>query len=243
MQTPSTHFGLVALPRRVSEIERWASIATASAAFAYALRHRGAAGMWFALAATPFAYRGVAGEWPGSRSGARGRGDTRAALGGRRGVHVRESIRVERPRDEVYRFWRRLENLPRFMEHLELVTVEGGGRSRWVAQGPAGTRVAWTAEIINEVENRVIAWRSLPGSDVVTAGSVNFSTVRHGSTTQVSVHLQYAAPAGRAGAYLAMMLGREPSQMIREDLRRFKQLIETGEVARATSPPVVRKRR
>ena len=143
----------------------------------------------------------------------------------------------------MFRFWRRLENLPRFMRHLELVTDEGDGRSRWVAKGPAKSRIAWTAEIVNEIENRLIAWRSVPGSPVVTAGSVNFSTVRDARSTQVSVHLQYVPPAGRIGAVVAAMLGREPSQMIREDLRRFKQLLEAGEVARATPPQPVRKRR
>ena len=201
------------------------------------------AGICFAVAAAPFAYRGVVGEWPHLKNGRRRRGDTRVALGGDRGIHVRESIRLEVPREVVYRFWRRLENLPRFMAHLELVTDEGDGRSRWVAQGPAGSRFAWTAEIINEIENRLIAWRSLPGSDVVTAGSVNFTTVREARSTQVSVHLQYASHAGRAGAFVATMLGREPSQMIREDLRRFKQLLEAGEVARAIPPQPLRKRR
>jgi len=201
------------------------------------------AGICLAVAATPFAYRGIVGEWPGFTKARRRRGDRRAALGGHRGIHVRESIRLETPRDEVYRFWRRLENLPRFMTHLVLVTDEGDGRSRWVAKGPAGSRIAWTAEVINEIENRLIAWRSLPGSDVATAGSVNFTTVRDAQSTQVSVHLQYASRAGRAGAFVATILGREPSQMIREDLRRFKQLLEAGEVARATPPQPVRKRR
>ena len=95
--------------------------------------------------------------------------------------------------------------------------------------------MAWDAEIINEVPNSVIGWRSLPGSDVVSAGSANFDTVRGGRSTQVTVHLQYAAPGGRLGAFLASVFGREPSQTIREDLRRFKQLLEAGEVARATA--------
>src|SRR4029079_10328339 len=89
-------------------------------------------------------------------------------------VHVRESIRLEVPLADVYRFWRRLENLPLFMTHLERVTEVSDGRSHWVAAGPGGLAVEWEAEIIHEVENKVLAWRSLPGSDVVTAGSVNF---------------------------------------------------------------------
>ena len=163
-------------------------------------------------------------------------------LAGDRGVKVREAIRLERPAPGDVPVLARLENLPRFMTHLESVTELGDGRSHWVAKGPGGMRVEWDAEIINEVENQVIAWRSLPGSDVVTAGSVNFDAVRGGRSTQVSVHLQYAPPAGRVGALVASLLGREPSQTIREDLRRLKQLLEAGEIPRATTTRVRRPR-
>ena len=200
------------------------------------MSRRALAGVCLALAATPLAYRSLTGHWPWTNG--RGNGDTRVALAGDRGVHVRESIRLELPIAEVYRFWRALENLPRFMTHLERVTDLGGGRSHWVAKGPVGRRVEWDAEIINEVENSVIGWRSLPGAAVATAGSVNFDTVRNGRSTQVSVHLQYAPPAGRVGALLASAFGREPSQTIREDLRRVKQLLEAGEIARATTTQV-----
>jgi uncharacterized membrane protein len=121
------------------------------------------------------------------------------------------------------------------MAHLDRVTETSGSHSHWVARGPAGLAVEWDAEIINEVENKLIGWRSLAGSDVVTAGSVNFDAARGGRLTQVSVHLQYAPPAGKAGAFLASLFGREPSQTIREDLRRFKQLLEAGEIARASA--------
>jgi len=91
--------------------------------------------------------------------------------------------------------------------------------------------VEWDAEIINEVENKVIGWRSLPGADVVTAGSVNFSSTPDGRGTDVSVHLQYEPPAGKAGAFVASLFGREPSQTIHEDLHRVKGLLEAGETA------------
>jgi uncharacterized membrane protein len=94
--------------------------------------------------------------------------------------------------------------------------------------------VKWDAEIINEVPNRVIGWRSVPGSDMTSAGSVQFATVRDGQTTQVTLHMQYAPPAGRAGAFLATIFGRNPASTIREDLRRLKQLLEAGEYATAT---------
>jgi uncharacterized membrane protein len=221
-----------------SDLERWASLVTASVAVAYGLQRRSFPGIFLAVAATPFAYRGLAGEWPPFKRLLTAHEDTRTALGGERGVRVRDAVRLEKPVAEVYRFWRRLENLPQFMTHLERVTELGDGRSHWVAKGPAEIRVEWDAEIINEVENKVIGWRSTPGGDVVTAGSVTFEPARAGGSTQVTVNLQYAAPAGPLGAWIATIFGREPSQTIREDLRRFKQLLEAGEVARATSRDV-----
>ena len=213
----------------IREIERWASLAAATAVMAYGFSRRNIQGVALAaVAASPFAYRSLSGKWPFEN------GDTRAALSGDRGIHVRESLRLERPVSDIYSFWRQLENLPRVFTHLEQVTELGNGRSHWVARGPADLGVEWDAEIINEVENKVIGWRSLPDSDVVTAGSVNFKPVRGGRATDVSVHLQYEPPAGRAGALLARIFGREPSQSIREDLRRLKWVMEAGEIPRTS---------
>jgi uncharacterized membrane protein len=196
---------------------------------------RAAVGALLGVSCAPLLYRGLTGHWPSVLDGLTAPDNTKAALGDTRGVHVRESIRLEVPLAEVYGFWRRLENLPRFMAHLDRVTETSENQSHWVAVGPAGLVGEWDAEIINEVENKRIAWRSLPGSDIVTAGSVNFDAVRAGRSTQVSVHLQYAPPAGKAGALVASLFGREPSQTIREDLRHFKQLLEAGENPRATA--------
>jgi len=154
--------------------------------------------------------------------------DTRDALGGDNGIRVLESIRIDRPVEELYRFWRNLTDLPRFMSHLERVDELGGRRSHWVAKGPAGSHVEWDAEIINEVPNQVIGWQSLPVSDVVTAGSVNFDRAADGRATDVTVHLQYAPPAGRLGKVVAQLFGTEPAQAIREDLRRLKTLLEAS---------------
>jgi uncharacterized membrane protein len=216
-------------------------MAAATALVAYGFRRRSVAGIGLAVAAAPLAYRGLIGEWPLSVNGRRP--DTRRALSGAKGVHVREAIRLETPIDEVFGFWRRVENFPRFMSHLERVVDLGGGRSHWVAKAPAGLVVEWDAEIINEQPNKVIAWRSLPGSEVVTAGSVHFATVRAGQSSQVSVHLQYAPPVGRAGAWLAWLFGSEPSQTIREDLRHVKNWLEAGEVPRAAADTRHRSRR
>lgn len=220
----------------VGAVERWGSIAAGAALIAYSFARRSPGGAWLAAAGAPFVYRGVTGQCPvysrfGIGSGART--DTRSALSGDRGIHVQELIRIERPVDEVYRFWRSLENLPRFMTNLESVTELPNGRSHWVAKAPAGASVSWDAEIINEVPNRVIGWRSLPDSDVVSAGSVNFEPAHGDRATQLTVRLQYAPPAGRAGAVVAKLFGKEPSQTIREDLRRLKQILEAGEIAQS----------
>jgi uncharacterized membrane protein len=217
----------------LNQLERWGALTAAAAVVAIGSRQRNLPRFAVAAAAAPLAFRGLAGRWPVSRHE-----DTRDALSGPRGAHVLESVRIERPVEDVYRFWRRLENLPQFMDYLVAVTDRGDGRSHWVARGPGGITVQWEAEIINEVENKVIGWRSLTNADVVSAGSVNFYPMRDGRATQVTVKMQYAPPAGRFGAAVAKALWRSPEQTVREDLRRLKQLLEAGERATAGSDRV-----
>jgi uncharacterized membrane protein len=145
-------------------------------------------------------------------------------------VHVSRSVTVKRSRDVVFQFWRQLENLPRFMLHLQSVTVTGVGRSHWVARGPAGQRLEWDAEIVEERPNERLSWRSLEGSDVRHQGAVIFRDAPADRGTEVEVDLQYDAPAGKVGTAVAKLFGEEPSQQIRDDLRRFKQVMEIGEV-------------
>jgi uncharacterized membrane protein len=218
----------------LADAEQWLALGVGALLLLVGASRRSTAGACLAMSSAPLLYRGITGRWPEIVDGSE-LDSTRHALGGDRGIHVQESTRLEVPLAEVFRFWRRLENLPRLMTHLDRVTEVAEGKSHWVAKGPGGVAVEWDAEIINEVENKRIAWRSLPGSDVVTAGSVSFDAVRGGRSTQVSVHLQYAPPAGKAGALLASLFGREPSQTIREDLRRFRQQLEAGETPRATA--------
>ena len=154
------------------------------------------------------------------------------------GVKVERSITVNRPREEVYHFWRQLENLPRFMDHLESVTVIDENRSHWVAKAPAGAKVEWDATIHNEIENELIAWRSLPGSDIDNAGSVHFTPADNG--TEVRVVLSYDPPAGKVGAAVAKLLGEEPGQQVEEDLRRFKQVMEAAEAPVRSRKPARR---
>jgi uncharacterized membrane protein len=161
--------------------------------------------------------------------------DTRRQLGGRAGIHVEESVTVYRPVAEVFRFWRDFENLTTFMKHLESVSQRESGISHWVARGPGGMTVEWDARIINEIDNKLIAWQSLDGSTISTAGSVTFRETPRG--TEVRVHLQYNPPGGKVGAAFAWLSGEEPSIQIHEDLRRFKQLIETGEIPTVMGQP------
>lgn len=217
-----------------SEIQMCAALSAAAGAVLLGVRRQPLAAACLGAAATAITYRALSRRWPAAEPRTNANRYTRDALAGTRGIHLRESIRLERPVEEVFQFWRQLENLPRFMRHLEQVTETAAGMSHWVARGPAGIRVEWDAEIINEVPNRLIGWRSVPGSDLASAGSVQFAKARNGQSTQITVHMQYAPPAGKAGAFLATIFGQSPAATVREDLRRFKQFLEAGEYATAT---------
>ena len=144
------------------------------------------------------------------------------------GIRVEEGVIVDRPAAELFAFWRDFENLPRFMEHLESVVALDRNRSHWIAKGPAGSRIEWDAEVHNEIPDELIAWRSLPGSEVSNAGSVHFRPVGAGDRTLVRVVLSYDPPAGRLGAVVARLFGEEPSQQVRDDLRRFREVMQAG---------------
>ncbi|HEV2802724.1 MAG TPA: SRPBCC family protein [Pyrinomonadaceae bacterium] len=152
-------------------------------------------------------------------------------------MHVQKSITIERSPEELYQFWRNFENLPRFMYHLESVRVAGDGRSHWVAKAPLGTTVEWDAEIVEDRPAELIAWRSTEGADVENRGSVRFERATGGRGTIVRVELEYNPPAGVVGATVAKLLGEEPEGQVKDDLHRFKQVIETGEVVRSESSP------
>ncbi|MCA1566945.1 MAG: SRPBCC family protein [Acidobacteria bacterium] len=143
---------------------------------------------------------------------------------------VNKSIVINSSPEELYQFWRDFENLPRFMHHLESVKVSGDGRSHWVANAPAGTTVEWDAEITEDRPNELIAWRSLEGADVYNRGSVRFERAPGGRGTIVHVEIDYDPPGGKLGVAVAKLFGEEPELQVHSDLRRFKQVIETGEV-------------
>jgi uncharacterized membrane protein len=145
-------------------------------------------------------------------------------------IHTKRSKTIGKPVSEVYAFWRNFENLPRFMRHLESVTVIDDRRSHWKAKAPAGKSVEWDAIITGERENDFISWRSVEGSDVQNAGTVRFMEAPDGLGTEVRVDIEYEPPLGKLGSKLAMMFREEPGQQVQDDLRHFKQVMETGEV-------------
>src|SRR5438067_741862 len=227
--------------RNLSDFERWASIAAGAGFVAYGLSRLKSNGWLYAGLGALALRRGVMAhcdvyEKLGINT-ADTADDTRAALRGARGVNVLESVAINRPIEQLYRFWRNLENLPQFMRHLESVEKVTDTISHWRAQGPAGTIVEWDAEIFNEIPNKLIAWRSLEGADVVSAGSVNFDSAGAARGTRITVNLQYSPPGGKVGAKLAKLFGADAEPEIREDLRRFKQIVEAGEVPTTAGQP------
>ena len=142
-------------------------------------------------------------------------------------TEVKRTITINRPRMEVYQYWRELKNLPNFMEHLVSVRGNEDGITHWVAKAPVGT-VEWTAELVLDRPGEVISWRSVAHADVTNAGEVQFRDADGGRGTEVEVRLSYDPPAGKLGTIVAKLFGEEPDQQIRDDLERFKQIMETG---------------
>jgi uncharacterized membrane protein len=218
----------------VGKSERLVSGLAAAAVAVVALRRKRLRPLLFPLAGSLLS-RAATGRCPvnraiGRNTARRGRVSPVASVRRGEGLKVEKSVTVNRPPQEVYSFWRNFENLPRFMDHLESVTVIDETRSHWVAKAPAGAKVEWDAAIHNEIENELIAWRSLPGSEVSNAGSVHFTPAGNGNQTEVLVVLSYEPPAGKLGAVVAKLLGEEPSRQAEDDLRRFKQVMEGAEL-------------
>ena len=220
----------------VSHTERWMSAVGGGAIALLGLKRGGLGGALLAAAGAGLVYRGVTGHCSayaalGMNTADQSPAEPHAYFD--RGIHVEESVTVNKTPWELYDFWKNFENLPRFMAHLKDVKKIDEKRSHWVAKAPAGTSAEWDAEIINDEPNALIAWRSLGGATVDNAGSVRF--VPGAGGTEVKVVLDYIPPAGRLGAMVAKLFGEEPGTTVREDLQRFKQVMETGE-SPATSP-------
>lgn len=211
----------------VGQSERTASLIGGSALILLALSRRSRLSLPIIFGGGYLLFRGISGKDYVYEA----LGINRAGPNGQEGIEVERTMTVNRPRPEVYAFWRDFELLPSFMKHLESVKVIEDGRSHWLARGPFGMQVEWVAETVEDNPNERIAWHSLPGSDVENSGIVQFKDAPGGRGTEVRVRLTYHPPAGSASAAVAKLFGEEPSRQVLDDLRRFKQMIETGETA------------
>jgi uncharacterized membrane protein len=222
--------GLPAPPMNVGDYERLASAIAGSALALYGISRRTLGGTALAVVGGCLVFRGATGRCPvyAALGIDTGKHSPRASVYAGHGVRVDKTITINRSPEELYHFWRRLRNLPQIMRHLEAVEETSTKRSHWIAKGPLGRKVEWDAEIINEDEDRLIAWRSLEGAEVATAGSVHFERAPGGRGTLLRIELKYEPPAGKVGAWVVQMLGDDPDQQIAEDLQDFKEVMEAG---------------
>jgi uncharacterized membrane protein len=160
------------------------------------------------------------------RNYSRGATEPHASLKSGEGLKMEQSVTINRSPDEIYSFWRQLENLPRFMEHIKSVTQTGDGISHWVVQTSAGKELEWDARLIEDKPGQMLSWQSLDGADFDNAGSVWFTPTSDGMGTVVKVSMKYSPPGGKLGAFLAKFMGDSAEQQMTEDLLRLKNLLE-----------------
>ncbi|MBW4640026.1 MAG: SRPBCC family protein [Gloeocapsa sp. UFS-A4-WI-NPMV-4B04] len=209
-----------------NETGRWASLIGGGAMVLMGLRQRSLRGALTAIAGGTLAYKA-----------ATDKGGIGEALGMDKTIKVEKTVTINKPADELYRFWRKLDNLPHFMKHLKSVTVIDDKRSHWVANAPMGATVEWDADIIEERENEFISWASVEGADVDNSGFVRFKKAPGDRGTEVKVVMEYAPPGGAVTSAIAKLFGEEPEQQIGDELRRFKMLMEAGEIATTEGQP------
>ena len=197
---------------RIATALRWTALITGGALAVAGLSRRSKSGVALAAAGGLLSFAGA------------------KAGGKQRELLARSSILLNCTPEEAYQFWKKFENLPLFMRHLESVTLLNENRTRWTAIGPLGKRITWEAEIAFDRKDDVIAWRSLPDSAIYVDGIVKFRNAPANRGTIITVVMVYQPPAGALGSALARTLGKDPSFMMRQDLRRLKALIETGEI-------------
>lgn len=239
---PSSSTGLRATPRKgkksgsLGPTERLLSVAGGALLTYLGAKGRSPGRLALALTGGALVVRGLGGYCPVKQALGRG-----AAAGPAAGLHITRSVTINRPRQEVYRFWRQLENLPRFMKHLHAVRQLGPKRSHWEARlpGDIGT-LDWEAEITAEEPDTRLAWHSLPGSQVENAGEVRFEDAPGDRGTELHAAISYTPPAGALGKAAAGLFNEVFEQLVKEDLRRVKQLLETGELPTIEGQPAGR---
>lgn len=230
--------------RNVGTLERWISGVGGGALAAYGVWRRDWPGAGLAILGGNLVFRSASGhsfvyQALGANT-ANTASNAVTSVSHNEGVKVEHVVTIDKAPEELYRFWRNFENLPRFMQHLQSVTVKDSIHSHWVANAPAGASVEWNAEIINDRPNQLIAWRSVGDSQIGNAGSVHFTPAPGNRGTEVKVVLEYDPPGGRIGSLIAKLFGEEPNQQVREDLRHFKEIMETGEIPTTKGQPAAR---
>jgi len=220
---------------KVSDTERWGTLISGSALVLLGLKQGSLRGAITALAGGGMIYRGVTAQNSITD-------DIQNTLGMNDSIKVEKTVTISnKSPEELYQFWRNFENLPHFMKHLKHVTVINENRSHWITTAPMGGSVEWDAEIVNDQENRLIAWASVEGADVDNSGFVRFQPAPGNRGTEVKVVIEYNPPGGALAATIAKLFGEEPKQQIGDDLRRFKMLMEAGEIATIEGQPSGRK--
>jgi uncharacterized membrane protein len=207
----------------VGSTERLVTLLAGAALLGYAWR---SSSKGLGLASVGLLARGATGYCPAYGAMGINKADTKEALSGSRGVHIRESITINASAEEIYRFWRQLDRLPEVMPHLEKVEQLDTKRSRWTAKAFDQVPISWEAEIINEIPFQTIGWQTIPGESIQHAGSVTFRPSMDGRGTEVRVHLQYSAPGGKAASWLAWLAGQDPAKYTREGLRALRRRLE-----------------
>ncbi|MDQ3799701.1 MAG: DUF2892 domain-containing protein [Acidobacteriota bacterium] len=231
---PITDF-LANMENNVGTPERVLSSIGGGALLLYGIRRGGIFGTLASLVGGSLAFRGVTGHCHlyqslGIDTAEKGDNESPFHKGLSAGkIHVTQSVTINKSPAELYQFWHNFENLPQFMTHLESVTVLDGKRSRWRAKAPFGTSAEWEAETTSDIENERIGWKSVENSQIPNSGVVEFRPTSNRGT-ELRVVLTYEPPAGELGALVAKLFGEEPNQQVREDLRRFKQLMESGTI-------------
>jgi uncharacterized membrane protein len=223
----------------VSNVERIVSLAAGGTLAFLGARRRDLTGLAIAAFGGGLLFRGATGHCHTYAALGIDTADEAAKERAAEGFHVVHSTNINKSPQELYGFWRKLDNLPRIMTHLEEVHVLDDSRSHWTATAPAiaGGVVEWDAEITEDVPNERIAWRSLPDAGVDNRGSVQFTRLPGDRGTSVRVELEYRPPAGRIGAWVAKLFGEAPEPQIREDLRTFKRAMEIGEAITTEGQP------
>ena len=241
------------LPQNVGESERWASMLGGALTALYGLRRGDATGAVIALAGGALVARGATGYCPvyaamderelgGGRGVARVEGrpvqqhGPNAVLDASESARIVRSVTIDGAPAELYAFWRDFTNLPKVMEYIDSVEILDERRSRWRAKSVGGATVEWTSEIVRDVPNEFISWKTVGEAAVRHAGSIHFRAAPNGRGTEVKVEIDYDPPGGRLGRVIAAITGRDPGRQVAEELRRFKHIAEAGEVPSNESP-------